>query len=239
MFKFQIERIVQIQGCPENGLEAIDFRQQNGLSAEPNNKVLIELDVTDEQLVRKCKEIGIEVDRNGDVLLRQAYSTGNWWVRRGKWSRPGHKYDSSYLLVASPELLVRVLCGDRDAFIELLDIHVNDCKRAEEAWEEAELNHVLMLRLQEEENAKTKLAMAAARELLKDELAELQELKNNRSQLSHFLANIPLDALQGTLKRMTADSQDKSVDALRDAVEEASDKWIFSNRDDEQEQEDE
>ena len=75
---------------------------------------------------------------------------------------------------------------------------------------------------------------AEARELLKSELdslkSELSKMKAARSTLSEFLATIPLDALRGAVKKQLTD--DSEITARQKLIEGASDQWIFSNRDD-------
>lgn len=85
--------------------------------------------------------------------------------------------------------------------------------------------------------AEKERALSVARELLAKDLAERDKLKQQRDELSAFLAAIPLDALRGTIKRLVSDESE--IAARIKLIEDASSVWIFSNRDDDEEDDDE
>jgi hypothetical protein len=73
-----------------------------------------------------------------------------------------------------------------------------------------------------------------ARELLKSELdslkSERDRLRQHKDELSSFLATIPLDALRGAVKKQLTDESE--ISSRQNLIEEASSEWIFSNRED-------
>lgn len=239
MFKFQIERTVVIEGCPVSGLAAVDFRRANGLPDATDNEVVIAADITSESLVRALAAVGVDVDGGGDIDRRKTYSGGLSWYRRSQWGRPGHINECTYSVSAPSSLLMRILNRTTDedylaAIVELMAIHVADRQKAIAAWDVAEAAHAEDVAREKAEQASKAEALVAARLLLAKELAFGEKRKEAVSTLSHFLANVPVDALKGTLKAMTADSQGESIESLKARVEAASDEWLFSNRDDEE-----
>ncbi len=101
-------------------------------------------------------------------------------------------------------------------------------------WQAKQAEKEAAAEAREAEKLAAEEAKAAARELLKKELGEIESLKDYRATLSQFLSKIPLDALQGTAKRMAGATDSEAVDELREKVESASTEWVFSNRDDEE-----
>lgn len=97
-------------------------------------------------------------------------------------------------------------------------------------------------RLEKEEEERKERLRNDARQVIKDELENLnKKLKDalaDRSKLSKFLSRVPLDALRGTCKRIAADDS-KTAEDVEKEVEEASSCWIFPNREDEENDEDE
>jgi hypothetical protein len=111
------------------------------------------------------------------------------------------------------------------AFAEL------DAKRAELITKE-EARNAEKARVAAEKEARDR-KFAEARELLKSELEALKterdKLKRARGLLSEFLATIPLDALRGAVKKQLTDESE--IASRQKLIEDASDEWIFSNRD--------
>jgi len=238
MFKFQIERTVEIEGCPRSGLAAVDFRRANGLPDGTDNTVDISCDMVSEKTVRECAAVGATITHSGDVDERKTYSGGTGWYRRNTWNRPGYSGEGTYYLTVPPSLIVRLLNDDSSvsygtAWSELIALHFAEQAKAVAAWEAADAAHDEKMAREKAEKVAKDEAVAAAKLLLADDLKQRDKLKQAVSELSEFLANIPMDALQGTLKRMTEGAHGVSIDERKKTIEDASDQWIFSNRDDE------
>lgn len=111
------------------------------------------------------------------------------------------------------------------------------------AWIQLEKERVLFLEKEAERNAareakiaaeeEQKKKLAEARELLKSDLEERDNLKKRLEILGDFLSEVPLDALQGTAKKIA--HSDEAIESLKEKIEDASPNWIFSRRDDEDE----
>ena len=71
-----------------------------------------------------------------------------------------------------------------------------------------------------------------AKLILAKEMEQLEDYKKRLEILGDFLAEVPLDSLRGTLKKIA--SSDEKIAELRKNVEDASPNWIFSHRDDEE-----
>lgn len=56
MFKFEINTPVVIKGCPEHGIEAVDFRRKHGLPDGTDNKLTVVCCFESEALARKYKD---------------------------------------------------------------------------------------------------------------------------------------------------------------------------------------
>ena len=80
-----------------------------------------------------------------------------------------------------------------------------------------------------------KAKVAEAKTLLAVDLAERDEFKSRLSLLSHFLSNIPLDAIRGTAKRLAGEGAAKILSELDDAA----DCWVVRNRDEDEDDSDE
>lgn len=106
---------------------------------------------------------------------------------------------------------------------------ISDAKAKAEAEEDEREAEKLRLA---HENASRAKRLAAARELLKDDLDRLTEARADRATLADFLAAVPQDALRGTLKRLCAN--DEARRRLEEKVEAASPtKVIFHDEEDE------
>ncbi|MFM7012523.1 MAG: hypothetical protein ACKO0Z_24870 [Betaproteobacteria bacterium] len=65
MFRIHFPKLtVIIEGCPESGIQAIDFRRKHGLPEAPTNVFNLPIDTIDESLVRQFEEYA---DKDGDL----------------------------------------------------------------------------------------------------------------------------------------------------------------------------
>lgn len=71
MFKIYSQNTLDcfIEGCPENGLPAIDFRRQHGLPDAPTNRIHIKLDHPSEAVCRRFQEF---LNYEGDLRIGEA-----------------------------------------------------------------------------------------------------------------------------------------------------------------------
>lgn len=53
MFRIVVRQNCVIEGCPKSGVEAVDFRRENGISEAPTNTYRVEVDVEREELARQ------------------------------------------------------------------------------------------------------------------------------------------------------------------------------------------
>jgi hypothetical protein len=58
---------VEIEGCPQRGFEAMDFRTQNGLSAELTNRMVVKIGDVTEQEARALVKVGFRLEASGTL----------------------------------------------------------------------------------------------------------------------------------------------------------------------------
>lgn len=62
MFNVKLNVVVAIQGCPENGLAAVDFRKEHGLKPEPTKFVNVAYEANDEAFCRTFPYLNRDAD---------------------------------------------------------------------------------------------------------------------------------------------------------------------------------
>jgi hypothetical protein len=72
MFKYSIDVEVRIEGCPEQGLAAVDFRRKHELPEAPTNVIPLKLEGVSEAV---CRDVNRYLDDNADLELEHGSST--------------------------------------------------------------------------------------------------------------------------------------------------------------------
>jgi len=146
MFRILFPRLsVIIEGCPEKGIPAIDFRRSRGIPEAPTNRIAIPLDMTSESLVRKYERF---TDAEGDLKSNRGENAQHYdSYDNGKDDVAGLVGSSSrggYLVrhVVSPMAVLGGLSGTEEGIDALLAELASDKAgqkiKAEKAAEEAE-----------------------------------------------------------------------------------------------------
>lgn len=66
MFRVTIKAHLTIDGCPDSGIGAVDFRRGHGIPEFPSNRIPLEVDVTSEPL---CRQFSGLLDANADLRI--------------------------------------------------------------------------------------------------------------------------------------------------------------------------
>lgn len=257
MFRTLIKTSVLIADCPAEGIAAVDWRRSNGLPEDASNAVRIETGSDSEATFRAiAAEWPDVIDRNADV--RNCYDwipdlPGRWTKGFGcegsfsTWQVPwGPTERHDWARVRLPASTIRgLLAHSEDAIVEAIrawhaayDARVVACEqRIRDNQTEYAAYQAEKARLRQDSEAKA-AKLREARELLADDLATLTRTREALDTLAEFLAAVPLDALQGTVRRLADDGTHRACQAVRERIEAASPVVIF-DREEEEENEDE
>lgn len=119
---------------------------------------------------------------------------------------------------------------DINKAIETAFNHLDE-RRKERLKQEEQREKERLEKLSKEEAEKQK--REEAKLILAKEIAQLAEYKERVDILSEFIAEIPLDSLRGTLKKIV--SSETEIENLKKKIENASSQWVFDNRNEEDE----
>lgn len=247
-----------IANCPENGLKSIDFRLANGLPAAPYNRCdLPGIEYTDESLCRQFKDL---TNRRGDldaseitIPIRGEARDQEYahqcvkvtpYIRRGECDCRkivpfNGKYGMDSQAIAIPAQILAPLVANPgpDTVAPLFQFLADEL--AIRNGKDAQLIEELAAKRAAEEKARLEEKRAAeeraaklkeAKMLLADELEELTEVRGKWQSVSCFLAEVPKDALRGTMKKMSEESK-KSIESIEKELEEDSYCAIFDEDD--------
>lgn len=90
MFKVQLKFSIALEGCPDYGIPAIDFRRKFGIPEAPDNMVKVDFERVDEKLCRKFADY---CNTNGDLILRDR---GEGYYTRDFAGDTGSKFYDSF-----------------------------------------------------------------------------------------------------------------------------------------------
>jgi len=145
MFKISFPGLeVKIEGCPEAGIAAIDFRRKHGLPEAPTNKQAIPLELTSERLVRKY---AAHADHSGDLASYAHPRYGNQCSDR---TTMESSVSSGIVTqhVVSPMAVLGGLSGTEDGvdalLVELAADKQGAAERAKKEAEESKAIHELL-----------------------------------------------------------------------------------------------
>lgn len=251
MFAVSINRSVVIEGCPKEGIEAVDFRRQHGLPERPTNKEEVNFTATDESLFRRIQASGLEPDYQADYDFR--FST---WAATHPFRVDDYKYPDSeaghrareYVssrdkaanvdLVLPPAVVAGLLAGNHEAVVTALERYAQVRAEAAAAYDRDRAAYDAAWEQEQRERQEREAALARARELLADELAAGRRAAECQRTLSEFLSVFPDDALRGALKAACADAGPRAIEELKAKVEAAATCGLFEEEDEEEEEDD-
>ena len=219
-----------IDGCPKSGLAAVDFRRAAGLPEAPSNQIEItDLRVTSEPLFRELAE-RLPIGATGGAewyCHMQVPRTANDFRSVGY----GKEYCADYVPVLPASEIIALIARDHQAWVRLLVAWDAECTRLVAAYRLEDDRREQAAAEQRRVAAEREAQIAAARELLADDLSHGEMAKRNLRIVAEFLASVPQDALLGTLRSLTASAPNEAIAEMRARVENASPVVIFDDDD--------
>ena len=188
----------------------------------------ITVEVSIGELSQEVRKLLLECD-NG-TYPENFHALG--WTKSGSLDHRFNGYGTQYIVIDSdaPTLdqIEAALLGARDVVAGELAR-----QKADHDQREAEQ------RAEQGEKDRKRQLVAAAHEVLKDELATMQaqltSAIKDRVTLADFLSDVPQDALRGTLKAKIADGSGDRIHELQKLVEDASPYQVFRKQEDDEE----
>ena len=249
MFRINFERSVRIEGCPDSGVAAIDFRRNHGLPDLPDNDQKVEIRLTSERVARRAAELGM-LDYAADLGTDWDAAPRQFSVRPyeeiPKTPVRGESCFDRIRVVLPPATVGALLdppqtagAGREDAVIAVLEAAASRRTLLLAEWHaarDAEIERRHVEKIEQEATAR-KLAeahevqerkLAEARELLAGVLANGETAQHSLAVVCDFLAAVPNDALRGTLRTLTADAGAEAMQLLQERIENASPVTIFT-----------
>jgi len=221
MFTISIDRMAKIAGCPSGGLAALDFRRSHGLPDGTDNRVRLQLEFTDEEIIRSISRFGF-VDTQCNLLWHNGIFSRCEPFRPHQEQPYYFPYYTDGTVAFDPALLARVIAGDHQAVAELCSAYYQERTTAKTQWAADRAAYQEKVKQQQEEREEAQRQLTKARELLAAELQQGETAAANLRILGNFLSSVPQDALRGTLKSLTAGAGHDALEALQKSVEDAS-----------------
>lgn len=155
---------VRIKDCPRSGIEAVDFRRAAGLPEEPTNRIeLVPAAITDEQAARRLR-----LDSNANYPANYRFTDQKIAHRNGSGACETASLDSwkgGFPFIDAAAIKAWNENQNTATALALID-SVDRISKEEEAFAAREIEEAKAA------NEAKEAAIAAARELLKDEIAK-------------------------------------------------------------------